>query len=67
MEKKNLSYEEAMARLEDLVRRIEQDEVGVDRLAAELKEAQRLMVFCREKLYLTEKEIKNILETEEKQ
>lgn len=67
MEKKKLSYEEAMARLEDLVRRIEQGEVGVDRLAAELKEAQRLMAFCREKLYLTEKEIKNILEEDEKQ
>lgn len=50
MKKENLSYEEAMARLEELVRRIEANETGIDRLAGELKEAQRLVAFCREKL-----------------
>ena len=55
MKKENLSYEEAMARLEELVRRIEANETGIDRLAGELKEAQRLVAFCREKLYATEK------------
>ena len=43
MKKENLSYEEAMARLEELVRRIEANETGIDRLAGELKEAQRLV------------------------
>ena len=32
-----------MARLEELVRRIEANETGIDRLAGELKEAQRLV------------------------
>lgn len=67
MKKENLSYEEAMARLEELVRRIESNETGIDRLAGELKEAQRLVAFCREKLYATDEEIKKILETGEKE
>ena len=56
-----------MARLEELVRRIEANETGIDRLAGELKEAQRLVAFCREKLYATDEEIKKILETGEKE
>ena len=48
MKKENLSYEEAMARLEELVRRIESNETGIDQLAGELKEAQRLVAFFRE-------------------
>jgi len=56
-----------MARLEELVRRIESNETGIDRLAGELKEAQRLVAFCREKLYVTDEEIKKILETGEKE
>lgn len=47
-----------MARLEELVRRIESNETGIDQLAGELKEAQRLVAFCREKLYVTDEEIK---------
>ena len=49
-----------MARLEELVRRIESNETGIDQLAGELKEAQRLVAFCREKLYATDEEIKKI-------
>ncbi len=56
-----------MARLEELVRRIEVNETGIDRLAGELKEAQRLVAFCREKLYATDEEIKKILESGEKE
>ena len=56
-----------MARLEELVRRIEANETGIDRLAGELKEAQRLVAFCREKLYATDEEIKKILESGEKE
>ena len=65
MKKENLSYEEAMARLEELVRRIESNETGIDRLAGELKEAQRLVALCRERLYAADEEIKNILESGE--
>ncbi len=56
-----------MARLEELARRMENNETGIDRLAAELKEARRLMDFCKEKLYATDEEIKKILESDEKE
>ncbi len=67
MKKENLTYEEAMARLEELARRMENNETGIDRLAVELKEARRLMDFCKEKLYATDEEIKKILESDEKE
>ncbi len=67
MKKQNLSYEYAIGLLEELVRRIEANETGIDRLAGELKEAQRLVAFCREKLYATDEEIKKILESGEKE
>ena len=53
-----------MARLEELVRRIEANETGIDRFGGE---AQRLVAFCREKLYATDEEIKKILESGEKE
>ncbi len=62
-----MTYEKAMARLEELVRRMESNETGIDRLAEELKEARSLMAFCREKLFATEEEIKKALETDEKE
>ena len=56
-----------MARLEELARRMENNETGIDQLAAELKEARRLMAFCKEKLYATDEEIKKIWETDKKE
>ncbi len=67
MKKESLTYEEAMARLEELARRMENNETGIDQLAAELKEARRLMAFCKEKLYATDEEIKKIWETDKKE
>ena len=66
MEKKKQTYEEAMARLEEIVRQVENNETGIDELTARLKEARALADFCRKKLYATDEEIKKILETEEK-
>lgn len=66
MKKQTLSYEEAMAWLEELVRKIESNDTGIDQLAALVKEAQQLAAFCREKLYATDEEIKKILENGEK-
>lgn len=67
MAKEKLTYETAMARLEELVRQVENNEQGIDKLAEQLKEAQRLIAFCKEKLYATDEEIQKILQNEEKQ
>lgn len=61
-----LTYEEAMVQLEQIVRQVEQNELGIDQLVEQLKKATELVAYCKEKLYNTDKQIKNILDTAEK-
>ena len=53
----NMKYEEAMAQLEATVRKMESNELDIDEIAAQLKTAQRLIKFCRDKLTKTESEL----------
>ena len=53
----NLKYEEAMAQLEAIVHKMESNELDIDKIAAQLKTAQRLIKFCRDKLTKTEAEL----------
>jgi exodeoxyribonuclease VII small subunit len=53
-------YEEAFAQLQDIVRKMESDEYSIDEIAVQLKEAQRLIKFCKDKLTKTEAEIQKI-------
>ena len=55
-----LKYEEALAQLETIVRKMEQNEYDIDELAAQLKTAQRLIKFCKDKLTKTEEELQKI-------
>ncbi|MCR5364591.1 MAG: exodeoxyribonuclease VII small subunit [Prevotella sp.] len=55
-----LKYEEALAQLETIVRKMESNEFDIDELAVQLKTAQRLIKFCKDKLTKTEEEIKKI-------
>ena len=50
-------YETAFAQLQDIVRKMENDEYSIDEIAVQLKEAQRLIKFCKDKLTKTEAEI----------
>ena len=50
-------YEAAFAQLQDIVRKMENDEYSIDEIAVQLKEAQRLIKFCKDKLTKTEAEI----------
>lgn len=56
----NQKYEEALAQLETIVRKMEANEFDIDELAAQLKTAQRLIKFCKDKLTLTEEELQKI-------
>ena len=51
------NYEAAFAQLQDIVRKMENDEYSIDEIAVQLKEAQRLIKFCKDKLTKTEAEI----------
>ena len=60
MMEENIKYEEALAQLETIVRKMEQNEYNIDELAAQLKIAQRLIKFCKDKLTKTEEELKSL-------
>ena len=60
MNEEEVKYEEALAQLETIVRKMEQNEYDIDELAAQLKTAQRLIKFCKDKLTKTEAELSKI-------
>lgn len=57
-----MSYEEAIKQLESIVRKMENDELDIDSLTDQLKEAQRLIKLCKDRLTKTDEEIRQILE-----
>lgn len=63
--KENIKYEEAFAELQNIVRKMENDEYSIDEIAVQLKTAQRLIKFCKDKLTLTEQEIQKIQDERE--
>ena len=60
-----LTYEQAMQRLEEMAQQMESGEIGLDEMAERLREAQKLMKYCHEKLYEAEKNCKSLLNVEE--
>ncbi len=56
-----MKYEEAIAQLETIVNKMEAGEYGIDELTEQLKTAQKLIKFCKEKLTKTDDEIKKVL------
>jgi exodeoxyribonuclease VII small subunit len=61
MTKKNLSYSEAVANIEEILQQIETGELDVDELAEKVKQASELLKLCKGKLFSTEKEIEKVL------
>ncbi len=65
MPKKELTYEQAMKRLETIVAGLEQGTSELDALSNQIKEAQELMAFCQKKLTKVETDIKRLLNNEQ--
>lgn len=59
---KKPTYEQAMKRLKTIVSQMENGEMDIDSLLANLKEAKQLIDFCRNKLTQVETDVKKILE-----
>lgn len=59
-----MKYEEAIQQLETIVAQIENNELDIDQLADRLKEAQKLIKWCKDKLYKTDEKIKSLLNIE---
>lgn len=63
--KKNITYEQAMKRLEEIVSGFEQDSLELNQLTAQLTEAQTLIKFCNDRLQKVENDVKNLLNEQE--
>ena len=61
--KKELSFEEAIAQLQEITSNIEKNHYGMDEMLAKIKEAAALINDCKAKLNSTNKEVKKILDT----
>lgn len=62
MTAKNMTYEKAMTRLEQIATQLENNELNIDQLSKALKEAQELLDFCRNKLYQADADINKMLD-----
>lgn len=56
-----LKYEAAIAEIQTIVRKMENDELDIDQMSDQLKRAQELIKLCKDKLTKTDEEIKKIL------
>ena len=59
--KEDVKYGAAMAELQSIVRKMENDELDIDQMTEQLKRAQELIKLCKDKLTKTDAEIKKIL------
>lgn len=62
MTKKEITYTEAMAEIEQTLAHFRNEEMDVDSLATEVKRATELIALCKERLCKAETEVTKILE-----
>ena len=56
------TYEQAMQRLETIVKGFEQNDLELDSLSDQIKEAQTLLKYCKDKLLKVETDVKKVLD-----
>ena len=61
MEQKELTYKEAVAEIEEILHKLEEEEPDVDILSEKVKRVSFLIRYCKEKLQKTETEVSTIL------
>ncbi len=61
MTSKTISYKEAVAEIEVILEKIENEELDVDDLTEKVKRVSSLIKLCKEKLHNTEQEVEKIL------
>ena len=59
-----MKYEEALQQLETIVRKMEAGEYDIDELSEQLKQAQKLIKLCKDKLTKTDADTKKLLDKE---
>lgn len=63
--KKDKTYAEAIAEIEEIIARLSDDNAAIDTLAEDVKKATELIKSCREKLRKAEEEVNKILAEED--
>ncbi|MGY4706521.1 exodeoxyribonuclease VII small subunit [Candidatus Bipolaricaulota sp. J31] len=66
-ERTELSYSQAVSRLEEILERLERGEVDIDELSAMVQEAAELVSLCRRKLTQAEMQVRRITERLERE
>jgi len=61
MTDKKLTYNQAVSEIEDILQRMENEELDVDELSTKVKRVSELVRFCRDKLKNTEDEVEKVL------
>ena len=64
MSKEEMKYEKAVSELEEIVDKMDRDELDIDQLSEQLKRAKVLVKLCKDKLTKTDEEIKKLLSEE---
>ena len=59
--KKTITYTEAMAEVEEILEKIENEELDVDDLAEKVKRVSVLLKICKDKLLKTNEQVEQIL------
>ena len=62
-ESEDLKFGEAVSELEEILHRIDSEEIDIDELAAELKTAAQLLELCRSKIRKAETEVTQIVQS----
>ena len=58
---KKVTYNEAISEIEEILEKIENEELDVDELAEKVKRVSALLKICREKLQSTNEQVEQIL------
>jgi exodeoxyribonuclease VII small subunit len=61
MAAKKVSYNEAMTEIEEILEKIENDELDVDEIAEKVKRVSTLLKVCKDKLTKTNDQVEQIL------
>ena len=64
MKKEKISYSEAIAEIESILKRMETNGVDIDNLSVDVSRASKRIEMCREKLLKTESDVNKILNKE---
>ncbi|MCB1035702.1 MAG: exodeoxyribonuclease VII small subunit [Acidobacteria bacterium] len=62
-DREELSFSEALEQLEEILGRIEGEEIDIDELAAELRRGAELLELCRGKIRRAEVEVTQIVQS----